>query len=143
MGSQAHTPNLQAHTHTHTHTYTHIHTHTHTDASPNDAAAAGVDPVRYQGRAPRRTYHDAAQGILGCKHYKRRTQLVAPCCNQVFTCRCVCVCGWVGVHVCARVFGWVLMVWRCVQAHVVYKLVEGLCMRACTLTDARGSGMHN
>uniref|UniRef100_A0A7S3R8J5 Uncharacterized protein n=2 Tax=Dunaliella tertiolecta TaxID=3047 RepID=A0A7S3R8J5_DUNTE len=58
-----------------------------TGASPNDGAAAGADPARFQGRAPRRTYHDAAQGILGCKHYKRRTQLVAPCCDQVFTCR--------------------------------------------------------
>ncbi|KAL6750442.1 zinc-ribbon-domain-containing protein [Haematococcus lacustris] len=35
----------------------------------------------------RRTFHDAAAGVLGCKHYKRRAQLVAPCCSRVVTCR--------------------------------------------------------
>lgn len=45
------------------------------------------------------SYHDAAKQVLGCKHYKRRAQLVAPCCNKVFPCR------W---GVCA-VFLWSLM----------------------------------
>ncbi|GAX84312.1 hypothetical protein CEUSTIGMA_g11734.t1 [Chlamydomonas eustigma] len=34
-----------------------------------------------------RTYHSAQQGVLGCKHYQRKCQLVAPCCNKPFTCR--------------------------------------------------------
>ncbi|GIL78726.1 hypothetical protein Vretimale_373 [Volvox reticuliferus] len=35
----------------------------------------------------RRSFHDAAAGILGCKHYRRKCQLVAPCCGKIFTCR--------------------------------------------------------
>ncbi|EFJ48814.1 hypothetical protein VOLCADRAFT_60154 [Volvox carteri f. nagariensis] len=34
-----------------------------------------------------RTCHDAAAGILGCQHYQRKCQLVAPCCGKIFTCR--------------------------------------------------------
>jgi hypothetical protein len=26
-------------------------------------------------------------GVLGCKHYKRKAALVAPCCGRVTTCR--------------------------------------------------------
>ncbi len=53
-------------------------------AAATDAAGAVV-PARSW-----RTYQDVGQGVLGCKHYKRKAQLVAPCCNRVFTCRYVC-----------------------------------------------------
>lgn len=34
-----------------------------------------------------KTFADASSGVLGCKHYRRSAQLVAPCCGKVFTCR--------------------------------------------------------
>ncbi|GIL45357.1 hypothetical protein Vafri_2604 [Volvox africanus] len=34
-----------------------------------------------------RSFHDATAGVLGCKHYRRKCQLVAPCCGKIFTCR--------------------------------------------------------
>lgn len=34
-----------------------------------------------------RTFQDVSAGILGCQHYQRKCQLVAPCCDKVFTCR--------------------------------------------------------
>ncbi|KAF8104240.1 hypothetical protein N665_0176s0050 [Sinapis alba] len=35
------------------------------------------------------SYRDPHKSILGCKHYKRSCKLLAPCCNQLFTCiRC-------------------------------------------------------
>ncbi|KAL0694854.1 hypothetical protein Bca4012_062034 [Brassica carinata] len=35
------------------------------------------------------SYRDPHKNILGCKHYKRSCKLLAPCCNQLFTCiRC-------------------------------------------------------
>ncbi|GBF95645.1 hypothetical protein Rsub_08627 [Raphidocelis subcapitata] len=38
-----------------------------------------------EGHQP--TYFDAANGVMGCRHYRRRAQLVAPCCGKAFTCR--------------------------------------------------------
>ena len=32
-------------------------------------------------------YHDAAAGVLGCRHYRRRCMLVAPCCDTPHVCR--------------------------------------------------------
>lgn len=32
-------------------------------------------------------WHDQAAGVLGCKHYKRRCMLVAPCCDTPHVCR--------------------------------------------------------
>lgn len=64
--------------------------------APGGAGAGATGPVvavggvLQQQQGGMKTYHDAAKGILGCKHYRRRAQLVAPCCNNVFTCRC----GW-------------------------------------------------
>jgi zinc finger-like protein len=52
-------------------------------AGGGPAAAAAAGDVCHQ------TYTDATSGILGCQHYRRAARLVAPCCNQVFTCRCV------------------------------------------------------
>jgi zinc finger-like protein len=49
------------------------------------AAAAAVAAA---GGVCHQTYTDATSGILGCKHYRRAARLVAPCCDQVFTCRC-------------------------------------------------------
>ncbi|KAL4436350.1 hypothetical protein ABPG77_009912 [Micractinium sp. CCAP 211/92] len=41
-----------------------------------------------RGRAPALPhYHNATEGILGCKHYRRRCMLVAPCCDKPFVCR--------------------------------------------------------
>ncbi|KAJ0257348.1 Zinc finger protein BRUTUS-like [Hirschfeldia incana] len=35
------------------------------------------------------SYRDPHKNVLGCKHYKRSCKLLAPCCNQLFTCiRC-------------------------------------------------------
>ena len=34
-----------------------------------------------------RHYHDATAEILGCKHYRRRAMLVAPCCGGEYVCR--------------------------------------------------------
>ncbi|KAF8062684.1 zinc finger protein BRUTUS-like [Scenedesmus sp. PABB004] len=47
-------------------------------AAPGGGAAVGE---------AHKTYADAAAGVLGCKHYRRSAQLVAPCCGKVFTCR--------------------------------------------------------
>lgn len=40
-----------------------------------------------QAQSPRKTFADAAAGVLGCKHYRRSAQLVSPCCGKVYTCR--------------------------------------------------------
>ncbi len=40
------------------------------------------------GGWPWRTFYDRQQGVLGCKHYRRKAQLVAPCCQRAYTCRC-------------------------------------------------------
>jgi hypothetical protein len=34
-----------------------------------------------------KTYHDEAQGILGCKHYRRGAKLQCSTCNHWATCR--------------------------------------------------------
>ena len=34
-----------------------------------------------------RSFHNAEQGILGCKHYARKAMLVAPCCDREVVCR--------------------------------------------------------
>lgn len=38
-----------------------------------------------------RSYHPSSLGsdvkVLGCKHYQRKCQLIAPCCGKAFTCR--------------------------------------------------------
>jgi zinc finger-like protein len=55
------------------------------------AAAAGggvAAAVAAAGGVCHQTYTDSTSGILGCKHYRRAARLVAPCCGQVFTCRC-------------------------------------------------------
>ncbi|CAH8355874.1 unnamed protein product [Eruca vesicaria subsp. sativa] len=40
-----------------------------------------------QGQHP--SYRDPQSSVFGCKHYKRNCKLLAPCCNQLFTCiRC-------------------------------------------------------
>jgi hypothetical protein len=46
--------------------------------SPAALAAAAAAP------ASRR---DAGRGAHGCRHYRRRARLVAPCCGEVFWCR--------------------------------------------------------
>lgn len=33
------------------------------------------------------TYHDKANGVLGCKHYQRAAKLQAHCCGKWDTCR--------------------------------------------------------
>ncbi|EFN52596.1 hypothetical protein CHLNCDRAFT_138627 [Chlorella variabilis] len=45
------------------------------------AASAAAQPAasRRQPAVPR--YHDVGGGVLGCKHYRRRCMLVAPCCD--------------------------------------------------------------
>jgi zinc finger-like protein len=53
------------------------------------SAAGGGGAVAAAGGVCHQTYTDATSGILGCKHYRRAARLVAPCCDQVFTCRCV------------------------------------------------------
>lgn len=60
-------------------------------AGPSSSAAPAADAKSTSQSAvalsPFATYHDASNGILGCKHYRRKAQLVAPCCRQAFTCR--------------------------------------------------------
>ncbi|KFM26998.1 putative RING finger protein [Auxenochlorella protothecoides] len=34
-----------------------------------------------------RRYHDPKKGVLGCRHYRRAAQLVAPCCDRAYVCR--------------------------------------------------------
>lgn len=57
-------------------------------AAGGGVAAAAAAAGAVGGSVARQTYTDASSGILGCQHYRRATRLVAPCCNQVFTCRC-------------------------------------------------------
>jgi len=33
------------------------------------------------------SYHDEAEGVLGCAHYPRQAKIRAPCCGRFFTCR--------------------------------------------------------
>jgi len=33
------------------------------------------------------SYHDEAEGILGCAHYPRQSKIQAPCCGRFYTCR--------------------------------------------------------
>jgi zinc finger-like protein len=53
-----------------------------------DGGGGGAAAAAAGGSVARQTYTDASSGILGCQHYRRATRLVAPCCDQVFTCRC-------------------------------------------------------
>ncbi len=64
-------------------------------AQPAEAAvAAAMQQQQQVGEgaaafpASIRTYHNEAAGVLGCRHYQRKCQLVAPCCGQIHTCRC-------------------------------------------------------
>lgn len=52
----------------------------------------GVGGDRAEGAGPGPgseavTWHDREGGVLGCAHYARGAQLVAPCCGRVYTCR--------------------------------------------------------
>jgi zinc finger-like protein len=51
---------------------------------PQPASSAPPAPAPPQGA---RRFHDAAAGVLGCRHYRRRAALVAPCCGGEFVCR--------------------------------------------------------
>jgi zinc finger-like protein len=87
----------------HAHAHAHHAQHQQSSSSSNAPAAAGpaalAQQQQQQQQQPVRTYADAAAGVLGCKHYRRSAQLVAPCCGKVFTCRwieqetCCCFCG--------------------------------------------------
>lgn len=48
-----------------------------------DAAPSGVGGAA----ASQAVLAPAAEVPLGCKHYKRKCKLIAPCCKQAFTCR--------------------------------------------------------
>jgi hypothetical protein len=56
-------------------------------AGPAAAAAAAPAALPATSAVIHRTFHNAATGVLGCQHYQRQCQLVAPCCNKIFTCR--------------------------------------------------------
>lgn len=58
-----------------------------TGASTVGSGGCGTHCHHYPPGTVAKSYHDAAKGVLGCKHYKRKVQLVAPCCNKVFPCR--------------------------------------------------------
>jgi zinc finger-like protein len=65
--------------------------HHHVQVQPSSSSAVTApQQQQQQQQQPVRTYADTAAGVLGCKHYRRSAQLVAPCCDKVFTCR------WVG-----------------------------------------------
>ena len=58
-------------------------------AAASAAGGGGVAAaVAAAGGVCHQTYTDSTSSILGCKHYRRAARLVAPCCGQVFTCRC-------------------------------------------------------
>jgi hypothetical protein len=56
-------------------------------SSSSSSAVVALQQQQQQQQPPVRTFADAAAGVLGCKHYRRSAQLVAPCCGKVFTCR--------------------------------------------------------
>ncbi len=58
-------------------------------AAPADAAGAAAAPPAEAAAPcpPWRSYHDAAAGVLGCRHYRRAATLVAPCCGALAACR--------------------------------------------------------
>eukprot|EP00798_Chlamydomonas_sp_ICE-L_P000659 gene659-2094_t len=63
------------------------------EGSPSSAATAlqSPDGVQLQPASAvqakvQQTFHETGSSVLGCQHYKRKCQLVAPCCNQAFTC---------------------------------------------------------
>lgn len=60
-----------------------------TAALPTSSSAAAVHPRRQHQRPSEPQQHplDHAKGLLGCKHYRRRCKLVAPCCGEAFWCR--------------------------------------------------------
>ena len=53
--------------------------------------AHGAKPYPAEGSLTTQTnnksFHNADQGILGCKHYARRAMLIAPCCDREVVCR--------------------------------------------------------
>jgi iron-sulfur cluster repair protein YtfE (RIC family) len=53
-------------------------------SDPIEAVAIPVlsDPVDLEP-----SYFDADRKILGCKHYRRKCKLIAPCCGRAFVCR--------------------------------------------------------
>ena len=59
-------------------------------APPGGRQQAGAPPqqqAQQQQQAAGKSYHNAAEGVLGCRHYKRRCRLVAPCCGVPYVCR--------------------------------------------------------
>jgi uncharacterized CHY-type Zn-finger protein len=59
------------------------HAHQHCEGAAGAAAQPGA--ARRAPAVPR--YNDAAAGVLGCRHYRRRSMLVAPCCDTPHVCR--------------------------------------------------------
>uniref|UniRef100_A0A1D2ABG2 RING finger and CHY zinc finger domain-containing protein 1 n=1 Tax=Auxenochlorella protothecoides TaxID=3075 RepID=A0A1D2ABG2_AUXPR len=64
-------------------------------ASPPVAGGESSPPPRPPAAGPAagpllhsaRRYHDPKKGVLGCRHYRRAAQLVAPCCDRAYVCR--------------------------------------------------------
>ena len=56
-------------------------------AAPATASAqqAAQQAARAAPAIPR--YHRPESGVLGCRHYRRRCMLVAPCCDKPYVCR--------------------------------------------------------
>ncbi|CDS12851.1 hypothetical protein LRAMOSA05035 [Lichtheimia ramosa] len=57
--------------------------------TPPDTSAGSSDSREDRPNVDDATpsYHDKANNILGCKHYRRKVKLVANCCGVIFPCR--------------------------------------------------------
>lgn len=62
-------------------------THSWRASQENLIAAASAEEERLRDNGIGKSYHDEAEGILGCKHYRRGCKLKAPCCGKFYTCR--------------------------------------------------------
>jgi zinc finger-like protein len=93
-------PPVQQQQHGHAHVHSHAggcchhheqqqqHSQQQQQAVPVQQSSSSMPVQQQPQQQPVRTYADAAAGVLGCKHYRRSAQLVAPCCGKVYTCRC-------------------------------------------------------
>lgn len=87
-------------------------------------------PIALTAATPPKTWYDKAKHVLGCEHYARQCQLVAPCCQKIVPCR-LCHDEADGSHIMDR-YG--VRAMRCMQCGLRQPIREKC--RACKVTMA-------
>ena len=57
------------------------------EACSSTSSLQGAAQAQEEGEEAARAWRDRGREQHGCKHYRRRCRMVAPCCGEVFWCR--------------------------------------------------------